>query len=56
LVEREVFDKAQMMIASRKNTRSRTHDFLLKGLTFCHECGCPLGVIQRKLAGDKQVL
>ena len=56
LVESEVFDKVQLLIASRNNTRVRTHDFLLKGLIFCHECGYPLGVIQRKLAGDKLTL
>ncbi|NLB81996.1 MAG: recombinase family protein [Clostridiaceae bacterium] len=56
VVQREVFDKVQLLIASRNHTRKRTHDFLLKGLIFCHECGYPLGVIQRSLAGDKQVL
>lgn len=56
IVQNEVFDKVQLLIASRNHTRKRTHDFLLKGLIFCHECGYPLGVIQRSLAGDKQVL
>ena len=41
LVSRETFDKVQMLVASRKNTRCRTYDFLLKGLIFCHECGYP---------------
>jgi len=44
------------MIAARTGTRVRTHDFLLKGLIFCHECGYPLGVIQRPLAHDKLAL
>jgi len=51
LVSREVFDKVQMLIESRQRTRSRTYDFLLKGLIFCHECGYPLGVINRKSGG-----
>lgn len=56
LVSREVFEKVQRMIASRTGTRTRTHDFLLKGLIFCHECGYPLGVIERTLAGNKKAL
>ncbi len=44
------------MIASRTNTRSRTHEFLLKGLIYCHECGYPLGVLERTLAGGRKVL
>ena len=51
LVSREVFDKVQMLIESRQRTRSRTYEFLLKGLIFCHECGYPLGVINRKSGG-----
>jgi len=55
LVSREVFDKVQLLIESRQRTRSRTYDFLLKGLIFCHECGYPLGVICRK-SGDREML
>jgi len=47
LVEDEVFRKVQMLINSRKHTRSRTYDFLLKGMIFCHECGYPLAVVNR---------
>jgi len=56
LVSREVFDKVQMLIESRKHTRSRTHEYLLKGLIHCHECGYPLGVIMRMLAGNTPTL
>ena len=41
---------------SRKRTRSRTYDFLLKGLIFCHECGHPLAVINRKNAAGEERL
>ncbi|MDR1408887.1 MAG: recombinase family protein [Oscillospiraceae bacterium] len=51
LVRHEDFAKVQLLIESRQRTRSRTHDFLLKGLIFCHECGYPLGVINRKSGG-----
>ena len=44
------------MVSSRRRTRSRTYDFLLKGLIFCHECGYPLAVINRKNAKGEDVL
>lgn len=47
IIEREVFDKVNLLLDTRKFTRSRTYDFLLKGLIFCHECGHPLAVINR---------
>ena len=50
LIDPETFGKVQALIESRKRTRSRTYDFLLKGLIFCHECGHPLAVINRKTA------
>ena len=56
LVDREAFEKVQVLVASRKHTRSRTYDFLLKGLIFCHECGCPLAVLNRKNAAGEDVL
>ena len=39
-----------------EHTRSRTYDFLLKGLIFCHECGYPLAVLNRKNARGEDVL
>ena len=46
LVDAETFRKVRMLVNSRKHTRSRTYDFLLKGLIFCHECGYPSGGAQ----------
>ena len=56
LVDKETFQKVRMLINSRKYTRSRTYDFLLKGLIFCHECGYPLAVLNRKNAKGEDVL
>ena len=56
LVDRETFRKVRMLVNSRKHTRSRTYDFLLKGLIFCHECGYPLAVLNRKNAKGEDVL
>lgn len=56
LVDKETFHKVQLLINSRKHTRRRTYDFLLKGLIFCHECGYPLAVINRKNAAGHTVL
>ena len=56
LVDNETFRKVRMLVNSRRNTRSRTYDFLLKGLIFCHECGYPLAVLNRKNAAGEDVL
>ena len=50
IIDPETFQKVQLLVSSRKHTRSRTYDFLLKGLIFCHECGHPLAVLNRKNA------
>jgi len=57
IVDRETFAKVRTLIESRRHTRSRTYDFLLKGLIFCHECGYPLAVVNRKTAsgGDRLI-
>ena len=56
LIDREVFDRVGLLIKSRERTRQRTHDYLLKGLIHCYECGHPLGVIMRPLAGNRETL
>jgi hypothetical protein len=56
LVERDVFDKVQLLVASRKKTRERTYDSLLKGVICCHECGYPLAVVNRPNAKGEDTL
>ena len=56
IIDLETFQKVQMLVNSRKHTRSRTYDFLLKGLIFCHECGYPMAVINRKNAAGEDRL
>ncbi|MDY3282008.1 recombinase family protein [Dysosmobacter sp.] len=56
LIDRETFQKVRMLVNSRRHTRSRTYDFLLKGMIFCHECGYPLAVLNRKNAAGEDVL
>ena len=56
LIDTETFRKVRMLVNSRKHTRSRTYDFLLKGLIFCHECGYPLALLNRKNAAGEDVL
>ena len=56
IIDRETFDKVRTLVESRKHTRSRTYDFLLKGLIFCHECGYPLATINRKTAAGEDRL
>ena len=56
MIDPESFRKVQLLLNSRKHTRSRTYDFLLKGLIFCHECGYPLAVLNRKNAAGEDRL
>ena len=56
IIDGETFDKVRVLLNSRKYTRSRTYDFLLKGLIFCHECGYPLAVLNRRNAAGEDVL
>ena len=56
IIDKPAFDAVQRLLATRRRTRSRTYDFPLKGLIFCHECGHPLGIINRKNAAGEDVL
>lgn len=56
LIDKVTFQRVNALIQSRNRTRSRTYDFLLKGMIFCHECGHPLGVMKRPLANGQEVL
>lgn len=56
IIDRDTFQKVGVLINSRKHTRNRTYDFMLKGLIFCHECGYPLAVINRKNAAGEDIL
>ncbi len=56
IIDEETFRKVQLMVASRRHTRSRTYDYPLKGMIYCHECGYPLAVINRKTSGGKDSL
>lgn len=56
IVDRDTFQKVRTLVNSRKTMRSRTYDFLLKGLIFCHECGYPMAVLNRKNAKGEDCL
>ena len=56
IVERKVFDKVAALVASRKTTRSRTYDHVLKGIIRCHECGYPLAVVNRPNTKGEETL
>lgn len=56
LIDEESFRKVRLLVESRKHTRSRTYDFLLKGLIFCRECGYPLATLNRKNAAGEERL
>lgn len=56
LVDKETFDIVQRMTASRTHTRVKTHDFLLKGLIECAECGKKMCVTSNKRRSGEYVL
>ena len=56
IIDKDTFDAVQTLISKRRRTRERTHNYLLKGLVYCHECGYLLSVINRKLARGREVL
>ena len=56
IIDRTTFDTVQRILDSRRRTRIRTYDFPLKGLVFCHECGRPLSVINRKRSDGSDTL
>lgn len=56
LIDKDMYEKVCMLIASRKKTRIRTYDYLLKGIIHCHECGYPLAVVNRPNAKREETL
>ena len=50
IIDEESFRKVALMLNSRAHTRSRTYEYLLKGMVFCHECGAALVVLNRPTA------
>ena len=48
LIDQETFDIVQDMIASRRGVRTKTYDWLLKGLISCKECGKKLSLVPQK--------
>lgn len=53
IIDKETFYKVREMIERRKQTRVKTHDYLLKGFIHCHECGKKVGCSPRELAEGK---
>ena len=42
LIEKELFDRVQAVIARRNDTRALSHGFAYKGLLKCAKCGCSI--------------
>ena len=56
IIDKKTFDKVQVLMDSRKKTRTRKYDYLLRGLVFCHECGYLMATINRKKASGEDCL
>ncbi len=50
IIDIKTFQKANEMINLRKQTRIKNHDYLLKGLVYCHECNQKMGCTSRHLS------
>ena len=48
IVDKETFDIVQDLIKSRTSVRTKTYDWLLKGIITCKECGKKLSVVPQK--------
>ncbi len=48
IIDEATFNLVQSMIESRKSTRVKTYDWLLKGLVYCKECGKKLSIVAQK--------
>ncbi len=45
IIDEDTFEIVQDMIKTRKGVRTKTYDWLLKGLIYCRECGKKLSVV-----------
>ena len=48
IIDKETFDIVQDLIKSRTSVRTKTYDWLLKGVITCKECGKKLSVVPQK--------
>ena len=56
IIDEAAFRTVGQLVESRRSTRSRTYDCLLKGLIYCHECQTPLTILNRPNAAGKDRL
>ena len=56
IIDEKIFYEVQMLLEKKVSTRTRTYDYLLKGLVYCHECEYLMGVGKRHLATVGDVL
>jgi len=47
LIDQETFDKVQKILKRKYNTRNRNREYLLKGITYCHNCGNKLNFVTK---------
>lgn len=48
IIDEETFNVVQDMIKSRTGVRTKSYDWLLKGLVYCKECGKKLSIVPQK--------
>ena len=48
IIDIETFEIVQAMLESRRGVRTKTYDWLLKGIMFCRECGKKMSLVPQK--------
>lgn len=55
IIDLETFEIVQRMIETRKGVRTKSYDWLLKGIIHCRECGKKLSIVPQKRKDGKNV-
>ena len=48
LINKELFDRVQVIMSGKGKTKRQTHDFAYRGFLKCEECGCALTATTKK--------
>ncbi len=47
IISDEIFEQVQQILKRKYNTRNRNREYLLKGITYCHNCGNKLNFVTK---------
>ena len=53
IIDLETFEIVQAMLDARRGVRTKSYDWLLKGVIYCRECGKKMSLVPQKRPGGK---